>query len=351
MKSSNILFSFLLSTLLIQCSSSTLNQNKSLGKSTNTIPLSTEKINGVSFVSPSNEIDSKEIKTPKEVILANYLSLMPYGFIDKASTDLTFNREWQWWGEKSLGIKKMIDLAHQEGYQIMLKPHVWKRHGEFTGNHTHDNSEDWQAFEKSYENYILHFAEIAENEGVAVFCIGTEWGSFVLERPLFWNQLIQKVRKKFSGKITYAANWDEYQKVHFWEDLDFIGVDAYFPLANDETPSVSSLESALIPYKEELKALSDSLQQQLLFTEYGYRSRDSSAFKPWEAGRDGKVNLTAQSNGYQAFYNTFWNEPFVSGGFLWKWFPKNDEVGGTEDNGFTPQNKPVEKIIRNEFAN
>ncbi len=333
--------------LLLQCSNSASKKEQLKNNKWD----SSIKINGVSFVSPSKEIGQKEVNGPKEALFSNYLSLMPYGFVAKGSTDLVFNSEWQWWGEKTQGINKMIEIAHEGNYDIMLKPHVWKRHGEFTGDHSHDNIEDWQAFEKSFEKYVLHFAEIAENTGIAIFCIGTEWENFVVERPLFWKELIQKVRQKYSGKLTYAANWDEYQKIPFWEDLDFIGVDAYFPLVNDKTPSVKSLESALIPFESQLKIFSDSLQKQILFTEYGYRSKNNSTFKPWESGREGEVNLQAQSNAYQAFYNTFWSKPFIAGGFLWKWFPNTDEFGGLDNNGFTPQNKPVEKIIKSEYSN
>jgi len=333
--------------LLFQCSSSSANKEQSNNKvQTKETTFSAIKINGVSFVSPSKEINPEEINYPNEIVAANYLSFMPYGFVAEGSTDLVFDSEWQWWGEKSEGITRMSELAKIEGYKIMLKPHVWKRHGEFTGDHSHDNIEDWQAFEKTYEKYILHYAKLAESHQIALFCIGTEWEKFVLERSEFWFELINKVRKVYSGKISYAANWDEYLKVPFWEKLDYIGVDAYFPLVKDEVASVKALESALNPFKNQLEKLADSLQMQILFTEYGYRSRVNSAEKPWEADRNGKVNLQAQINGYTAFYNTFWKKSFIAGGFLWKWFPNHKEVGGSENNGFTPQNKPVEKLIK-----
>ena len=69
------------------------------------------KINGVSFVGPPKKIDSTEISLPKNLINSNYLSVMPYGFIPEGSTKLEYNNEWQWWGEKTEGAAKMIQMA------------------------------------------------------------------------------------------------------------------------------------------------------------------------------------------------------------------------------------------------
>lgn len=318
---------------------------------TSSILVAQEKMNGVSFVAPSNEIGKAEVLLPKSTINSNYLSIMPYGFIPENGTDLKFNSEWQWWGEKAVGTQKTIQLAKAEGYKIMLKPHVWKKRGSYTGHHTYDNPKDWLAFEKSYSSYILHFAKIAEQGKVDLFCIGTEWEKFALARPNYWFNLIKEVRKIYKGKLTYAANWDEYKRISFWKELDYIGVDAYFPLVNSETPKIPELKKALTPYFKEVKELSEKMDKKIIFTEFGYRSKNNTAEKPWESEREGVVNLKAQENAYQAFFETFWNQNFVAGGFIWKWFTNYEKAGGPEHNGFTPQNKPVESLIKKWYSN
>lgn len=275
---------------------------------------------------------------------------MPYGFIPEGSTELKFNSEWQWWGEKMEGTSTLIQLAKKEGYKIMLKPHVWKRHGSFTGHHGYTSEKDWKAFETSYSNYILSFAQLAQEEKVELFCIGTEWAKFVEERPEFWKKLINEVKKVYFGKLTYAANWDEYKKVTFWNQLDYIGVDAYFPLVEDKTPSSAQVKYALLEPLNELRIVSSAANKPILFTEFGYRSVDFTAKKPWEAGREGIVNLQGQINAYEAFFESFWSQEFVAGGFIWKWFANHAEVGGESNNGFTPQNKPVEKSIQKWYS-
>jgi hypothetical protein len=60
-----------------------------------------------------------------------------------------------------------------------------------------------------------------------LFCFGTELGIQSQKRLQYWAQLIVK-KKNIKGKLTYAANWDDFDKP-FWNELDYIGIDAYFP--------------------------------------------------------------------------------------------------------------------------
>ena len=93
--------------------------------------------------------------------------------------------------------------------------------------------------------------------------------------------------------------------------------------------------------------LSENYDKPILFTEYGYRSVDYAGRKPWVSDRSmNQVNLKAQVNTTKALYETFWNEEWFAGGFIWKWFIDYDKVGGEDNPMFTPQNKPVEEVIK-----
>jgi len=152
--------------------------------------------------------------------------------------------------------------------------------------------------------------------------------------------------------LTYAANWDEFKRVPFWTALDYIGIDAYFPLSDEKSPSIANYEQGWKPHKEQIVKLQKQLNKPILFTEFGYRSVDFAGKKPWDSKREvGAVNLEAQTNGLQAIHNQFWNEEWFGGGFLWKWFHAHDRVGGEENNRFTPQNKPAEKLLKELYAN
>ena len=305
------------------------------------------KVNGVSFVA-SHEAVSQAHIAPILDIHASYASVMPYGFIPEPETpEIFFNTERQMFGETKAGAKQYIELLHSNGIRVMLKPQLWIWRGLFTGNLEMQSESDWVLLEQNYADFILTYADLAAETGVDLFCVGTELKAFVKARPKFWAELIGQIRERFSGDLTYASNWDEYGDVPFWNELDFIGIDAYFPLSDQRTPSVDTLRKAWIPWKTKIQDLVTRTKRPVLFTEYGYRSVDHTARRPWEADRiPGKINLEAQANANRAILETFWNEPWFAGGFVWKWFINHPVSGGSSDNRFTPQNKPAEQVLR-----
>ncbi len=305
------------------------------------------KINGVSFVA-SGEAASQAHIDPVLGIYADHAAVMPYGFIrEPGSPEILFNTNRQMFGETRAGAGQYIELLRRNGIQVMLKPQLWIWRGLFTGDLTMESEADWQRLEAAYSDFILTYASLAEETGAELFCIGTELEAFVTARPAYWAGLIEAVRERYSGQITYAANWDEYDRVPFWEALDYIGIDAYFPLSEDRDPTVAALREGWAPWKKSIRELATEKNRPVLFTEYGYRSVDYTARKPWLADRsEGRVNLQAQSNAKTALFEEFWQEPWFAGGFLWKWFINHPVSGGPLDNRFTPQNKPAQQVIR-----
>ena len=311
-----------------------------------------KKINGISFVASPQKITQKHIY-PLKKVSANYVALMPFGFIkDLATPKIVSNSKRQWFGETTEGIKQYANQFKKEGIQLMIKPQIWVWGGKYTGYISMTSEENWKQLETSYTEFILMYARLAQEINAEIFSIGTELEKFVQQRPYFWKSLITKIRKVYKGKVTYAANWDEYKRVTFWNQLDYIGVDAYFPLSEKKSPTVEQLEIGWGTHKSELKRVQKTYKKPILFTEYGYRSIDYATKEPWDSKHvKGSVNLQAQANGLQAIYNQFWNEDWFAGGFLWKWFLKHEAAGGKENNRFTLQNKPAEALIKKLYAN
>lgn len=305
------------------------------------------KINGVSFVASREEASQEQIDAVLGVF-ADHAAVMPFGFIrNLASPEIIFDTDRQWYGETSQGAKQYIRMLRQNGLKIMLKPQIWIWRGEFTGDLKMSSEEDWKTLETSYENFILTYARLAHETRTDIFCIGTELEEFIKARPQFWNTLVGKIRKVYKGKLTYAANWDEYKRTPFWSLLDFVGIDAYFPLSEARTPTVEALKEGWKPWKEKIEEIARVTGKPILFTEYGYRSMDYTAKKPWLVDRNEQaVNLEGQVNAKKAIFEEFWSEDWFAGGFVWKWFTYHERAGGDKDNRFTPQNKPAEDIIR-----
>jgi hypothetical protein len=196
---------------------------------------------------------------------------------------------------------------------------------------------------------MLHFATVADSMKAEIFCIGTELGATIKERPGFWSSLIDTLRKAYHGKLTYAANWDDYKHFPFWEKLDYIGVDAYFPLNTDETPTVNSLKESWIKYIDELQKISMQYKRPVLFTEYGYRNVDHSTSEPWKEN-EGNQNDEAQSNALEAFYQSFAGKKWFAGGYIWKWYVEKSRHR-KRDIDFTPQERPALQVIENWYSN
>jgi len=310
------------------------------------------KINGISFVASPKEALQENVD-PVLKLNANYAAVMPFGFIKSLEhPELIHNTDRQWFGETAQGAKQYIELLQKNKIRVMIKPQIWIWNGEFTGLLKMASEEDWKTLEDEYKEFILTYAKLAEETQATLFCIGTELEQFIVHRPKYWDSLIQEIKEIYNGKLTYAANWDEYKRVPFWEALDYIGIDGYFPVSDNQTPSVEESRQGWKRWKEEMKGVSEGVNKKVVFAEFGYRSVDFTGKEPWRSDRSmNQVNLDAQSNTTYALFEEVWNEEWFAGGFIWKWFIHHEDVGGTDNSQFTPQNKPVEEIIRKQYAN
>ncbi len=310
---------------------------------------SQNKFTGISLVGTAQKTSENDL-VPILELSANAVALMPFAYENARDAQLLYSGlDWQWWGEKPDGIREQIDLAHSKGLEVMIKPQIWRFDGSYTGLLAYDSEEEWFHFEKDYLEYILIYARMAEETKASLLCIGTELGAFVEGRPEFWKKLIQEVKKVYHGKLTYASNWDDYKRFPFWADLHFIGIDAYFPLSDEQTPSVEKCQEAWNKHASEMQAISNQFNRPVLFTEWGFRSMDYCAKEPWNYEMRNQSNLLAQKNAIAATFESVWKAPWFAGGFLWKWFPNNARSGGPNDQQFTPQNKPALTTIKKYF--
>ncbi|MDD7886915.1 glycoside hydrolase [Flavivirga sp. 57AJ16] len=310
-----------------------------------------KKINGVSFVAAREAINHHHVN-PVINVNANYAAVMPFGFIrDLSHPEVVFNTKGQWFGETHAGVKQYIRELRKKKVKTMLKPQIWVWHGEFTGYIEMNNEANWRILESSYSKFILEYAKLAHEVNAEIFCIGTELEKFIDKRPDYWFKLIGEIKQVYKGKLTYAANWDEFKRTPFWDLLDFIGVDAYFPVSDSKTPTVEACLTGWKQHKKVINTISEKYKKPILFTEFGYRSVDYSGKEPWKSDRDmAQVNLEAQTNTTKALFETFWKEDWFAGGFIWKWFHKHDKSGGENNAQFTPQNKPVEDLIKAHYG-
>lgn len=275
------------------------------------------KWKGISFVSTNAIATLENFSNAKENSNCSWVSLMPFGFCEPKIKTIQFNHLWQWKGERSDGIAMYIDSAHASNLKVMLKPQIWFPNS-FSGDYKCRTTSDWENFEESYWQFLKEFSIVAEKKKVELLCIGTEWKTFIKERPMFWKQMIDSVKNYYTGPLTYAANWDNYQEIPFWEHLDYIGVDAYFPLTESAQPTEKELNDRFKNLAIELAEFSKNARdQQIIFTEYGWRSCAGMLNKPWLSGSCENIDLSIQATIYKSFYYTIWNSNWLKGGFIW----------------------------------
>lgn len=343
----NLLVIFLLVLFAYACSSSNNSAEQDTAKSASL----QQKLNGASLEMPRKALNQDSFKGLKAMNV-DWVSVIPYAFTGKNTSEVTYNYPQQWWGEREEGVIETIRIAKEHGVKVMLKPHVWVSGEGWPGEFTCSSEAEWKQWENTYAKYILRFATIADSMNVPVFCIGTEYRIAVRERPEFWTKLIDSVRSVYKNKVTYAANWDNYERVTFWKQLDFIGIDAYFPITSSKNPNQKELEEGFEKLSKKLERFSDSCNQQIVFTEYGFRSLDYATSGYYKYQIDElEANPQLQANAYTAFFNTLWKEPWMLGGFFWKYqFRSKKEMGGLENNKYTPQFKPAENIIKSIYG-
>jgi len=245
-------------------------------------------------------------------------------------------------------MKRAIDRAHSLGMKVMVKPHVdllTIEAGGWRGEITCVRESDWDKWFKSYKNFILHYAKLAEETKAEMFCIGTELTSTTAAHTDKWREIISAVRKVYKGKLTYAANWrEEYLHIRFWDALDYAGIDAYFPLSDKDNPGYDELMEGWKKWLPEITEWQKSIDMPVIFPEIGYRSSLGAAKNPWEHAPGIKAALELQVNCYKALVDTFWDKEWFYGVYWWDW-GTDVRMGGRLNRGFTPQNKPAQDYV------
>jgi phosphoglycolate phosphatase-like HAD superfamily hydrolase len=190
---------------------------------------------------------------------------------------------------------------------------------------------------------VLHYADLAQRAGASTLVIGTEMATLSSDDAR-WRPLIAEVRSHFKGALTYAANYDEFQRVPFWDALDYVGIDAYFPLAGsaDPAPSAADLAAAWASrgYLSAIASTSRRTGKKVLFTELGYRAVHTAAVEPNAWGVPGVADVEAQANAYRAFYDAVARQPWMAGVYWW-----NVDPGAWWVQDYSPIGKPAETVL------
>lgn len=275
----------------------------------------------------------------------NWLAVSPAWYQDTAASGEI--HPWQGITPSDESVRHLIGLAHRLGMKVMLKPVVEARDGSWRPDFRAD---DWDAWFASYQRFVTHYARLAAEEGVEAFSAGDAYSGSDVGRPDDWRRMIVAIRREFKGPVLYGADWDRFRNVRFWDAVDLIGINAYFPLSSKPAPTLDDLKagwSRWIQDIERWRPRSGFEGKQIVFTEIGYASRKGAAYRPSALAPGAPVDLRLQRDAYEAAFQTVYHRPWLAGLF-WFWWDNPsvpDWPGGSGDRGYTPRGKPAEKVL------
>jgi hypothetical protein len=247
-----------------------------------------------------------------------------------------------------------IIQLHASGLKVMLKPHVDLQDGSWRGQIAPTNAAAWF---QSFKNFIIHYAQLAQDNGVEMLCFGTEYVSMSgSNNQAAWEEVIAAIRAVYpSGKLAYAANatsaTDEFTSVSFWDSVEVIGLDGYFPLTNHADPTLAELVAAWSNNRygenivQDVQNFADAHPDKpVIFTEIGYRSAAGANMAPWDYSATAAADNLEQQNCYEAMYQVWSKHPAIQGNFWWDWPVQPPSAGDTD---YNPRNKPAETTMQN----
>lgn len=305
---------------------------------------------GVGYGSPAYARTLDECKRAG----ATWVAITPFGRVGDLTgrgVDPTFERPFV---DNREDVRRAIGMAHARGLAVMLVPHLWVESGEWRAKIDPPNDAAWDAWTKSYASFVKGWAEVAEATHVELLSAGVELRSWVTttHAPTFVT-LLRQLRAIYKGPLTYSANWDDVDGTLILPEIDVIGINAFYPLADQDGAPFEALLEGGKRVQEKVKALAETWQKPVLFTEIGYTTRKDPAIKPWEwpdAMKDVVVDEAAQADAYRALIAPLLDEPRFMGFFVWRVYADPDDVSQEAEWGFSPRGKLAELVMRDAFA-
>ena len=157
-----------------------------------------------------------------------------------------------------------------------IRPHHLRGHGVAEGMSFAAWLNEKTKAERTWAQTILHLSDANPEQAV-------QNRKQKIEQR--WRDIIFHVRERFTGPVGYAANFDQYWGLGFWDSLDFVGINAYFSLRHaHEPPNEENLRKG---WQNQLKTIHTRLRKAgvpehpVLFTELGYTQRGGTTLAPW----------------------------------------------------------------------
>ncbi len=240
-------------------------------------------------------------------------------------------------------VSRVIRQARALGLRVAVMPIIllWKPDDDhWRGNIAPKDQEDWFL---AYQEFIGAFASLAEDAGAQELLVGSEFSSLEKDE-VHWREVIRGIRRRFSGILSYSANWDHLVTIKWWDALDAVGMTGYHSLTKSDNPSVEELTKAWQRIRKELESILEHIARPYFFSEMGYASLDGINKDPWDYVSPKKTDNQEQADCFEAWFRAWQNPPAkFRGAFFYTWWRNQD---ADDKRQYTVHGKPAADIIR-----
>ncbi|MHB0866036.1 MAG: glycoside hydrolase family 113 [Thermoleophilia bacterium] len=287
---------------------------------------------------------------------ANYVAITPTQYMRRLDS-VTFGPDPSGRTATDAAVGRAIDDAHARGMKVMLKPHIDVIEGDiWRGDIQPADTAAWFA---AYQQLMTHYAQLSADHGVELLVVGTELVSMSDSRySAEWYGIIAGIKNVYHGPLTYSASLNEYGNIRFWDQLDYMGLNFYFPLSEMAEPDTAELIKGWTLYSgrygqanwmARVEAWQSSWNKPVIFTEIGYRSTKHVGVTPWDYWTPDTYDGDNQARAYEAAFEVLQSKPWLVGVFWWNW-AVGDSNGGAGETGYTIHGKPVESVLTSWFS-
>ncbi len=247
-------------------------------------------------------------------------------------------------------VKFAIRKAKSLGLKVCLKPMVdcldrsWRARINFPT----ETDEYWSKWFASYTRFMLCYAALAQAEGVEMLCTGCEMAGMDSQTE-HCKKLIADVRQVYSGTIMHNINHGDEFRFPWLEDVDIIGISAYYPVSEKDDNSIDIMRRKWAEHRERVKKCSEHFNRPVMFAEIGVRNERGCTMYPWDFKYrpDAPFDEQEQADFYQSAMEAMWDEPYFRGFFWWDWkaiLPPPEKAAQNKD--FTIYGKKAEAVLK-----
>lgn len=283
-----------------------------------------------------------------------WVSFTPFGRVNDLEPDgidLTFEAPYP---ENRAAILAAMRQAKQRGLRVFLVPHLWVESQEWRALIDPKTDAGWARWAAAYRSFLLAWADVAREGGADMLSIGVELRSWATTRRVASLVAItREVRQRYDGLLTYSANWDDVADTLLWDEVDLIGVNAFFPLTEKTFATMPELVAGGRRALEPLGALARGVGKPVVLTEFGYTTRLDPALRPWEWPEnipDVVIDQKAQALAYAGLLAPTLDASWCAGFFMWRLYADPDDVSQEREFGFSPRGKLAELMLRDAFT-